>query len=100
MLGYPDRALTRSHESLTVARALAHGYSLGFALYMAAILHQYRRDVPAVHEQTTVLLALASEAGFIRWLAGGTILYGWALAVQGSAEAGIAQIHQGGCFRG
>jgi class 3 adenylate cyclase/predicted ATPase len=95
MLGYPDRALTRSHESLTMAQALSHGYSLGFAVYMSAILHQYRREVQAVQEQTTVLLALASEEGFTRWLAGGTILQGWALAAQGSAEAGIKQIHQG-----
>jgi len=95
MLGYPDRALIRSRESLAMAQALSHGYNVGFARYMAAILHQYRREVQAVQTQTTVLLALASEERFTRWLAGGTILQGWALAEQGSAEAGIAQIHQG-----
>ena len=62
---------------------------------MSAILHQYRREVQAVQEQATVMLALASEEGFTRWLAGGTILQGWVRAEQGSAEAGIRQIHQG-----
>ena len=95
MLGYPERALTRSHESLTAAQALSHGYSLGLALYMSAILHQYRQEVQAIQEQTTKLLALADEEGFTRWLAGGTILQGWALTAQGAAEVGIRQIHQG-----
>jgi predicted ATPase len=39
-LGYPDQALQRSHEALTLARELAHPYSLGFALFFAAMLHQ------------------------------------------------------------
>ena len=90
MLGYPESALTKSHESLTAAQALSHGYSLGLALYMSAILHQYRQEVQAIQEQTTKLLALASKEGFTRWLAGGAILQGWALTAQGAGEVGIS----------
>jgi predicted ATPase len=41
------------------------------------------------------VIALCTKYGFPRWLAGGTILQGWALAAQGQEEAGIAQMHQG-----
>ena len=40
-------------------------------------------------------MALSTEQGFPYWLAVGTIWRGWALAVQGQAEEGIAQIRQG-----
>ena len=39
-------------------------------------------------------MALASEQRLPQWLTGGTILRGWALAMQGQAEEGIAQIRQ------
>jgi class 3 adenylate cyclase/predicted ATPase len=95
MLGYPDRALTRSYESLTVAQKVSHAYSLGCALYMSAILYQYRGEIQRVQEQTAELLTFAREAGFARWLAGATILQGWILTQQDEPEAGIVQIHQG-----
>ena len=31
-LGYPDQALKRSHEALTLAQELSHPFSLAFAL--------------------------------------------------------------------
>jgi predicted ATPase len=40
-------------------------------------------------------MALASEKGFPQFLALGMIMRGWALAVQGQGEEGIAQLHQG-----
>jgi len=43
VLGYPDQALARIHEALTLARELAHAFSLAFALNHAANLHQFRR---------------------------------------------------------
>jgi mannose-6-phosphate isomerase-like protein (cupin superfamily) len=42
LLGYPDQALKKSHEALTLAREL-HPFSLVWALISAAIFHQLRR---------------------------------------------------------
>lgn len=39
-------------------------------------------------------MALAGDQGLPQWLTLGTILRGWALATQGQAEEGIAQIRQ------
>ena len=41
------------------------------------------------------LLALAIEQGFAQYVARGTYLRGWTLAMQGQAEEGIAQLRQG-----
>jgi predicted ATPase/class 3 adenylate cyclase len=95
LLGYPEQALARVHEALTVAHALAHPFSLAFARCLAAMVSQFRRDVPAVHEQAEAAVAHSIEQGFPFWMAIGTILRGWALAQQGQGEAGIVQVRQG-----
>jgi predicted ATPase len=95
LLGYPDQALKRSHEALTLAQELSHPFSLAWALSFAAWFHQFRRDELAVRELAEAVIALATEQGFAFWAAWGDALRGWALAEQGQGEEGIAQIHQG-----
>jgi predicted ATPase len=93
-LGYPDQALQRSHEALTLARALAHPASMATALYFAADVHGRRRE--RIYEQVEAVLALAREHGFAFRVAQATIMRGWALVVeQGQGEAGLTQICQG-----
>jgi predicted ATPase len=94
-LGYPDQALARIHETLALAHALAHPLSLAFAQCWAALVYQLRREVPAVHEQTEAAVALAIAQGFPLYVALGTSGRGWALAMQGQGEEGIAQVRQG-----
>ena len=95
LLGYPDQALTHIHEALALAHTLSHPYSQAYARVLAAFVTQFRRDVPAVHEHAEAAVALATEQGFPHWAAMGTVLWGWALAMQGQREEGIAQICQG-----
>jgi predicted ATPase len=40
-------------------------------------------------------MTLATAQGFASWMARGTALHGWALAMQGQSEAGLAAIRQG-----
>jgi predicted ATPase len=68
---------------------------LAFARCLAAIVSQLRRDVPAVHEHAEAAVALATEQGFTQWAAMGTSVRGWALAMQGQGEEGMAQVRQG-----
>jgi predicted ATPase len=95
LLGYPEQALQRSDEMVTLAQELSHPSSLGFALYFAAGLRQFRREAQAAQGRAEAAIALATEQGLPSWLANGTVQRGWALAVQGQGEAGIAQLHQG-----
>ena len=94
-LGYPAQAMQRSQEALAQAQTLAHPYSLAFAQQWATLLHLRRREVPAVQAQADALLALATAQGFPFWVGLSTCWRGWALAMQGQGEAGLAQMHQG-----
>ena len=44
LLGYPEQALRRSDEALTLAQALAHPFSLAHVLDLTAVVHHLRRE--------------------------------------------------------
>jgi predicted ATPase len=94
-LGYPDRALGRINEALTLAQELAHPYSIAVALNRAAVLGQFRQESHATRQWTEAAVGIATEHGFPRHAAIGPLLRGWALARQGQGAEGIAQIQQG-----
>jgi len=66
---------------------LAHVY--------ACALHAFCGDWQAVRRLAEECIRLSTEYGIPYWLAGGLTCRGWALAEQGQAETGIAQIRQG-----
>jgi len=93
-LGYPDQALERIQQSLTLAQELSHPFSLAFALNCAAGVYQRRRDVEATEQYAQALIELSHEQGFTLREARGVILRGWALSQRGLKEEGIVQIRQ------
>ena len=95
MLGYPDQALKRSQESLTLAQKLSHPFSLAYALGFAAMFHQHRREGHATHERAESGWALGTEHDFVIWVMLGTFLGGWAMVFQGRETEGMAQMHRG-----
>ena len=95
LLGYPEQALARLHEALALTHELPHPHTLASTRCWAAYVYQFCRDVPAVHEQAEAAVALSTEQGFPFWAAAGTILRGWALAMRGQGEEGMAQVRQG-----
>jgi class 3 adenylate cyclase/predicted ATPase len=95
MLGYPDQAVARIHEALPMAQELSHPFTLAATLILAAILDQFCREVDTVQARAAAAVALSTEHGFPYFLAVGTILRGWTLAIQGQGEAGMAQMRQG-----
>jgi predicted ATPase len=95
LLGYPEQALVPLHEALALAHELSHPYTLAYVRCWAAIVYQLRLDVPAVYEHAEATVALSTEQGFPLFVAGGTSMRGWALALQGQGEAGMAHVRQG-----
>jgi class 3 adenylate cyclase/predicted ATPase len=93
-LGYPDRALERSHQALTLAQDLAHPVSLANAQFWVAWVHQFRREQTAAQEQAEAAITLATAQGFPLGVVFGTLIRGWALVAQGQAAEGIGQIRQ------
>ena len=94
-LGLPAQAVRWSQEALALAQALAHAYSLAAAQFWAAWLHYCRREAPAVQAHAEALLTLATAHGFPLHAGFGTCWRGWALAMQGEGEAGLAELRQG-----
>jgi predicted ATPase len=80
---------------LTYVQALSHAFSLARALYYATVLHRFRREGAATQEHAEAALAIITAQGFAQLLGVATHAQGWALAVQGQREEGLAQMQQG-----
>jgi predicted ATPase len=94
-LGYPDQALRRAQGALSLARELAHPFSLAFGLQFVAQLHHYRLEYTLARDLATEVIAVSNEQGFPLWSGMGTIVRGWALAKEGQGIEGLAQVRQG-----
>ncbi len=94
-LGYPDEALRQSQVALTLAQESAHAHSQVFALVHATFLHHLRREGQAARRRAEEGVALATEQGFVLWVAYATILRGRGLVELGQREEAIAQIREG-----
>jgi class 3 adenylate cyclase/predicted ATPase len=94
-LGYPDQALTRSHELLTLVQGLADPFSMARTLLYATELHLLRREWAIAQARAEAGLALSTERGFEQWVGGLTFQRGQVLAAQGQYEEGIAQMRLG-----
>jgi class 3 adenylate cyclase/tetratricopeptide (TPR) repeat protein len=94
-LGYPEQGLRRSQEALFLAQALPHHYSIVYARFWANHQYHRHREVSAVQAQAEALLSLATAREFPLYVALGACWSGWALALQGQGEAGVAQLRQG-----
>ncbi|HEX5102836.1 MAG TPA: AAA family ATPase, partial [Pirellulaceae bacterium] len=95
MLGYPEQALQRGREALTLAHELGHPTSLAHTQFSVAMFHQFRRDVAETLKLAEALQRLAGDQGLVFYLAGGLVLKGWALVELGQRDEGIALIREG-----
>jgi class 3 adenylate cyclase/predicted ATPase len=95
ILGYPDQALARANEALTLAQHLEHSYTLARALYWTTLLHQLRREWQVVSERAATAITVATAQQVALVLAPGPIMRGWALAMQGHGAEGLTQLSQG-----
>jgi predicted ATPase/class 3 adenylate cyclase len=94
-LGYPEQAVKRGNEAITLGQSLSHPFSLALAEFFVVVLRQLRREARAAEQTAESVIALSAERGFTQFLAYGSVLRGWAMAEQGRHEEGIAQIQQG-----
>src|SRR5262249_22973122 len=95
VLGYADQAQYWGQDELAWAEQGEPTPSLVSSHLFAAILAQHRHDVAATQASAEATMALATTHGLAHRVAQGQILQGWALAMQGDAATGVAQIAQG-----
>jgi predicted ATPase len=95
LLGHPDAAARVSEEAVRLGRDLRQPSTLALALHFASVVHQLRRDSARTQACATECDALAAEHHLSFWRAGSAIMSGWALAVSGAADEGLARLRQG-----
>jgi predicted ATPase len=95
LLGHLDQADKKCRDAISLGRELSQPSTQALALHFAAMLHQCRRDARATQELAEAELAISAEQGLAFWLAGGTVLRGWAMAAQGARAEGTALLRQG-----
>jgi len=94
-LGYPDQALQKLEQALTLARKLAHPLTSVITSCIAALLHIALQEVQEVERRAEKVRVLSAELGLVHWETQAMVLQGWALAHRGHEEEGIAQIRRG-----
>jgi DNA-binding SARP family transcriptional activator len=77
LLGRDEDALASSHRAVTLARAIGNPYHLALAVAYTSMLHQMRRDRPALRETLPELHDLCERYGFAYYREWGLILDGW-----------------------
>jgi class 3 adenylate cyclase/predicted ATPase len=94
-LGYPDQALARCHEALTMAQRLSHPFSLAYVLTWVAMLYNHCQPLQNTREWADTAVTFSKEQGFPFWYTQGDVLQGWLVAEQGQYADGISQMRQG-----
>jgi len=94
-LGYPNQGLARSNAAIAEARRLAHPSSLVSSLVIGATLLSLVGDIAPLDEWAEELVAVATEQGFRRWRALGTIYRGWVKIKSGDVTEGISILRSG-----
>src|SRR4029453_15792591 len=60
-LGYPEQALRRSHQALTLVRDLAPPFSAAYVQLWGALLYHHRRETQKTQEVTDTVIAGSTE---------------------------------------
>jgi len=94
-LGYPDEAIKKSDEAMTLAQEQSHPYSIAIAHVFSSWLRQFLRESKLSQELADKLIELSAEHRFPQWLALGNIMRGWALIDQGREGDGIEDVRDG-----
>jgi tetratricopeptide (TPR) repeat protein len=94
-LGYPEHAGAVQRKGLAQAQALAHPFSLAYALTWGAMLHGAMCDFDSLLQSAEDVIALSREHHFGLWSSWARVLRGWALAEAGERELGIAELQVG-----
>jgi hypothetical protein len=82
-------------EAISLAKELNDMHGLAVALIFAGILAHLEHDSSLVERMATDVIELSMRQNFAAWLAGGTVLRGWARSASGDPAKGISLIEGG-----
>jgi predicted ATPase len=94
LLGYPETALASIADALSLAKRIAHPFTLGLVLTFYAVLHLNRREPERALSLAEAVEALAAEQRLSLPFEPGMV-HGAALVRHGAAEEAITRIREG-----
>jgi predicted ATPase len=94
LLGYPEKALASTADSLALAERIAHPFTLSVALTFSSVLHLNRREPERALSLVEAAEALAAEQRLSLVHEPG-MLRGVALLAQGAVDEATARIREG-----
>jgi predicted ATPase/DNA-binding SARP family transcriptional activator len=96
-LGYPDQAIRRAIETISLAKKFEHPFTLADVLcYAGGMFSAMRGDVKALKEYANSLIDLSNEVSlYSGWLGMGVTYLGEALSLEGETTNAIAKIKEG-----
>ena len=96
LLGYPDQAVEKVRDAVALAETLSHPFSHVQALGISSYIYQLRQETGPTRDCASATIALCDEHQIApHYLASGIVLGGWAMATDGQADDGIAEIEKG-----
>ncbi len=95
ILGYPDQALEKCNEAVSLAHEISHPFSQTFANGMAALFHSMRRDSESALEHSDKTIKLVKKSSFPFLLTLGMIIRGWARLHSGKTGMAIKLMQNG-----
>jgi predicted ATPase len=93
-LGYPEQALERAQEAITLADSQSHPWDQAVALSYLTMLYQFRRDWQAVQTTAQAAARFCVEYDFRYYLVWANLMQGWALTEQGQLEQGTVRMEE------
>ena len=91
MLGEIETGLAHGRAAVAHAEELRHPHSICYALTFLAGAHVICGDAKAAAAVAEHTIALAGEYGFPQWLAGASMIRGWARVELGDIARGLAE---------
>ena len=95
ILGCPDTARRHFEGSSEQAERLGHGYSQIYHHTTAAVLHLMLRDPASSRTHAGIVIELSEEQRLPYFASIAKCCDGWARAMAGEGEAGVARVREG-----
>ena len=95
MLGDLEQASIQFKKALNLAQELKHTPSIAYALAAGCYYHHYVRDIQWVQEQSSKLIEVSLNEGFLLWHPVALIFHGWSVVMKGAVKEGISQMQEG-----
>lgn len=92
LLGFPDQALAKSAESISMAKRLAHPSSWATVAAFLSCIHQWCGDSEGVDQLSATAIRISDENDFAYCRTIGAIMQGWVSAERGELEEGIGRM--------